>query len=79
MKKLTAKQKEYIQMALEMVMNLNNDGKQIWFEFSPHVSKVHIYYYANKKDFVSKEFCFAELCVICNYIFSISDKIYNKY
>lgn len=79
MKKLTVEQKEYIQMALEMVMNLNNDGKQIWLEFVPHISKVEIKYFTNKEDIVLKNFDFEELNTICNYIFSIKDKIYNKY
>lgn len=79
MKKLTLKQKEYIQMALEMVMNLNNDGKQIWFEFSPHVSKVQVNYFTSDGNLVMKDFYFENIESICNYIFSIRDKIYNKY
>ena len=79
MKRLTVEQKAYVQMALEMVMNLNNDGKQVWLEFVPHVSKVEVKYFSNKDDLVIKEFAFEELFRICNYIFSISDKIYNKY
>ena len=79
MKKLTVEQKEYIQIALEMVMNLNNEGKQIWLEFVPHVSRVEIKYFADKEDLVLKDFDFEKLNTICSYIFSIRCNIYNRY
>ena len=79
MKKLTEHQKAYIKIALEMVMNLNNEGKQVWLEFSPHVAKVKVNYFQAEDDLVCKDFDFDEVWTIGNYIFSISDKIYNNY
>lgn len=74
MRKLTIKEKALLHEIFEKVMEINNNGYQLWFEIQPHVEKISFFYYINKKDAVLKSFKYEELGDIVKYL----DDIVNK-
>lgn len=79
MEKLTNSQMNLITNVLGEIMLLHNEGKQIWFEFSPHTSWIEIHWFKGRDDLVIKTFRFNELSKAMVYINSIKSKIYNNY
>lgn len=79
LEKITDEQRNYIMKILERVIELHNEGNQIFFEFDSHVNYVTVFYYVDKDNIKTHTYKFEECYKILDIMEVEKTKIYNRF
>lgn len=62
------------------ILNMYEEGYQIWFNFSPHVKQhISVFYFNSHNDICSEYFSFEELDLVLEFIKNNKKDIFNNF